>query len=74
LLQEFFYNDYEKLGLLLGDRFIQTEVRVNNNLFAPFKSGSCLRNQYTNKAVYKISEPSSWTSDAFQSIYITNDN
>ena len=70
LLQEFFYNDYEKLGLLLGNRFIQTEVTVNNNLFAPFERGSGLRNQYANKVVYKITEPSSWTSEAFQSIYI----
>jgi 5-methylcytosine-specific restriction endonuclease McrBC GTP-binding regulatory subunit McrB len=70
LLQEFFYNDYEKLGLLLGDRFIQTEVTVNNNSFAPFERGSGLRNQYANKVVYKITEPSSWTSEAFQSIYI----
>lgn len=70
LLQEFFYNDYEKLGLLLGDRFIQTEVTVNNNLFAPFERGSGLRNQYANKVIYKITEPSSWTKEAFQSIYI----
>lgn len=69
LLQEFFYNDYEKLGLLLGDSFIQTEVTVNNNLFAPFERGSGLRNQYANKVVYKITEPSSWTKEAFQSIY-----
>ncbi len=74
LLQEFFYNDYEKLGLLLGDSFIQTEVTVNNNLFAPFRNGSGLRNQYANKVVYKITEPSSWTSEAFQSIYINQEN
>lgn len=74
LLQEFFYNDYEKLGLLLGERFIQIEVTANSNLFAPFKSGNSLRNQYTNKAVYKFTEPTSWTSDAFQSIYINIDN
>lgn len=74
LLQEFFYNDYEKLGLLLGDRFIQTEVSVNNNLFAPFERGSGLRNQYANKVVYKITEPSSWTSEAFQSIYKNQEN
>lgn len=74
LLQEFFYNDYEKLGLLLGDRFIQTEVTVNNNLFAPFERGSGLRNQYANKVVYKITEPSSWTSEAFQSIYENLEN
>jgi hypothetical protein len=70
LLQEFFYNDYEKLGLLLGDRFIQTEVTVNSNLFAPFEKGSGLRNQYANKVVYKITKHASWTSEAFQSIYI----
>ncbi|MEY4126197.1 MAG: hypothetical protein RL737_386 [Bacteroidota bacterium] len=70
LLQEFFYNDYEKLGLLLGDRFIQTEITVNNNLFAPFERGSGLKNQYANKAIFKITEPSSWNSEAFQSIYL----
>jgi hypothetical protein len=70
LLQEFFYNDYEKLGLLIGDRFIQTEITVNNNLFAPFERGSGLKNQYTNKVVYKITEPTSWNSEAFQSIYL----
>jgi 5-methylcytosine-specific restriction endonuclease McrBC GTP-binding regulatory subunit McrB len=70
LLQEFFYNDYEKLGLLLGDRFIQAEITVNNNLFAPFERGSGLKNQYANKAIYKITEPSSWNSEAFQSIYL----
>jgi Cdc6-like AAA superfamily ATPase len=74
LLQEFFYNDYEKLGLLLGDRFIESDVTVSNNLFATFERGSGLKNQYTNKAIYKITEPSSWNSEAFQSIYKTQDN
>jgi hypothetical protein len=74
LLQEFFYNDYEKLGLLLGERFIQTEIIANNNFFAPFERGKGLRNQYTNKAVHRITESSLWNSETFQSIYKTQED
>jgi 5-methylcytosine-specific restriction endonuclease McrBC GTP-binding regulatory subunit McrB len=73
LLQEFFYNDYEKLGLLLGDKFVVEEIKAKSDLFANFQKGIGLRNQYANKTVFKITEPSSWDEKAFQSIYKTLD-
>ena len=69
LLQEFFYNDYEKLGLLLGDRFVVPDVTSDRDLFASFQNGNNLRNQYARKSVYKITEPSTWDEAAFRSIY-----
>jgi 5-methylcytosine-specific restriction protein B len=69
LLQEFFYNDYEKLGLLLGYKFVELDVDANKNLFASFQRGNNLKNQYSNKSVYKITEPTTWDKLAFQSIY-----
>jgi 5-methylcytosine-specific restriction protein B len=69
LLQEFFYNDYEKLGLLLGDKFVEVDFVADTNMFATFAEGAGMRNQYTNKKVYKITVPDKWTAEAFKSIY-----
>lgn len=69
LLQEFFYNDYEKLGLLLGERFVELDITANNGFFASFQRGNGLRNQYTNKSVYKITDSNTWDAEAFRSIY-----
>jgi len=71
LLQEFFYNDYEKLGLLLGEQFVVSDIPVNRDLFATFPNSDGLRNQYSNKSIYKLTEPHNWTLEAFQSIYQT---
>jgi len=69
LLQEFFYNDYEKLGLLLGDRFVEIDITADRDLFAHFHKGVSLRGQYNNKSVYKLTDPTTWDADAFKSIY-----
>lgn len=55
LLQEYFYNDYEKLGLVLGDAFFELpHKRVGGNEFAVFSGSSGLSGQYRNKYIYKI--------------------
>ncbi len=71
LLQEFFYNDYQKLGLLLGQYFVVSDIPVDRDLFATFPNGDGLRNQYSNKPIYKLTESQNWTLEAFQSIYQT---
>lgn len=39
-LQEYFYNDYEKLGLVLGDHFFKQQIQVSDNIFASFTGGN----------------------------------
>ncbi|SFW90384.1 McrB family protein [Chitinophaga sancti] len=46
LLQEYFYNDYEKLGLVLGDAFFKKQMQINSNIFASFSGGNSLAGQY----------------------------
>lgn len=36
LLQEYFYGDYEKIGLILGSEFFEQSVKYSKNLFASF--------------------------------------
>lgn len=38
LLQEYFYNDYEKIGMILGNGFFEVAERFDKNLFADFTS------------------------------------
>ena len=55
LLQEYFYNDYEKLGLVLGDAFFELpHKRVDGNEFASFTGSNGLPGQYRNKYIYKL--------------------
>ncbi|MEN9883720.1 MAG: hypothetical protein RLZZ420_937, partial [Bacteroidota bacterium] len=70
LLQEYFYNDYEKLGLVLGSRFVEEEHTGDQNIFANFPLGNAMRNQYSHKRVLTITDPSTWDAEAFQHIYV----
>jgi len=69
LLQEFFYNDYEKLGLVLGNHFVVPETTVDAKTFARFDDSKILANQYRNKKTYKIKPAVEWSSEDFISIY-----
>lgn len=54
LLQEYFYNDYEKLGLVLGDAFFKSHVQINSNIFATFTGGNGLAGQYDQTWQYQL--------------------
>lgn len=55
LLQEFFYNDYAKIGLVLGDQFIEPKP-VKTDLFAKFKGSEELAGDYTDKIIYELKD------------------
>lgn len=54
LLQEYFYNDYEKLGLVLGDDFFRKSEQINSNIFAAFSGGNGLAGQYDQSWQYQL--------------------
>jgi 5-methylcytosine-specific restriction protein B len=65
LLQEFFYNDYAKIGLVLGKSFV--ESKTAGKQFAKFDDE--LASDYADKIIYSLKDPSDWTLDSFKSIY-----
>jgi 5-methylcytosine-specific restriction endonuclease McrBC GTP-binding regulatory subunit McrB len=69
LLQEFFYNDYEKLGLVLGDAFFEAPQMVSSNLFAKFTQGNGLASQYESVVKYKLKSVEDLNMEDFKSLY-----
>jgi hypothetical protein len=69
LLQEYFYNDYEKLGLVLGDNFFEGNEQISSDIFATFNAGNGIAGQYDQSWQYKLKAYESLTIADFQSLY-----
>lgn len=69
LLQEFFYNDYEKLGLVLGDRFFKEQAKISKDIFAKFSGTDGLADQYDQVWSYELKNPEDLTVKDFKSLY-----
>lgn len=68
LLQEFFYNDFAKIGLILGNSFVEVK-KADNKLFASFQEAADLANDYSEKVIYELKDPMQLDIKGFQSIY-----
>ncbi|HYX09356.1 MAG TPA: AAA family ATPase, partial [Bacteroidales bacterium] len=73
LLKEYFYNDYEKLGLVLGDAFFMPHKQVNSGTFAPFSGGNGLAGQYDQTWQYVLKPVDELTIDDFKTL-VENDS
>lgn len=70
LLQEYFYNDYEKLGLVLGEAFFDEPLHVKKESFATFKFGEELASRYYDITKLTLKDSESWKEDDFLKIYV----
>lgn len=74
LLQEYFYDDYEKIGLVLGEPFFEEMTQVDSKVFARFKKGTNQANQYNQSWQYKLKLAEDLTEADFKAIYETASN
>jgi hypothetical protein len=68
LFQEYFYNDYAKIGLILGEACIN-ETKVSASQFPKNSNKYDLLEDYDGKVIYKLKDPMLLTKENFQSIY-----
>jgi hypothetical protein len=67
LMQEYFYGDWSRIGLVLGSRFVAAEVQDSS--FAAFESDTYT--EYADKKIYRITNPDQWRLDDFRAVYET---
>jgi 5-methylcytosine-specific restriction enzyme B len=63
LLQEYFFGDYGKIGLVLGNGFIERTENSEENIFANFDYYDAL--EFSEKPLYTIKDIAKMTEDEF---------
>jgi 5-methylcytosine-specific restriction protein B len=70
LMQEYFYNDYSKIGMVLGSDFVERSGFKNNGNRVKMGSGfGDLLNDYEEKYEYHLKSPDNWIPESFIHIY-----
>lgn len=68
LLEEYFYGDFGKIGLVLGEEFISVAQKKDKAKLAKFDYED--REFLSEKKIFCFTEPNTWKPSSFQSIYI----
>jgi hypothetical protein len=68
LLQEYFFNDYTKLGLVLGDAFFKTQEKVSEKELASFKGSDGLAGEYTDSWKFELKAAAELTLEDFKTL------
>lgn len=63
LLQEYFFGDYGKIGLVIGKEFFETIEKDDENLFADFEDYNA--SSFAEKTIYKIKDIDNMSKDSF---------
>ncbi|MCX6237134.1 MAG: AAA family ATPase [Bacteroidia bacterium] len=63
LLQEYFFGDYGKIGLVLGEGFFEPMEIVNENLFADFNDYDS--SEFDGRTIYKLKDIAKMSDDDF---------
>jgi hypothetical protein len=67
LLQEYFYNDYEKIALILGDKFVKEQI-ISGHVFAKSIIGKDQSSEYDGKKLFTLNPLESMSIEDFNSI------
>lgn len=75
LLQEYFYGDFGKIGLVLGSGFVRKEKALGKQEFAAFPDyDEDTKEDLAGRPVYSIAPHQVWTEKDFISIYSVSNN
>ena len=70
LLQEYFYGDYAKIGLILGDPFVKVKAERTSGFASSFQAiDEGLREDYETKNIYELTSVDTWQKEDFIAIY-----
>jgi 5-methylcytosine-specific restriction endonuclease McrBC GTP-binding regulatory subunit McrB len=63
LLQEYFFGDYGKIGLVIGKEFFETVEKDDENIFANFEDYDA--SSFAERTIYKIKDIDNMSQDSF---------
>ncbi len=69
LLQEYFYGDYEKIGMVLGSGFVVPKYKDSKEAFHFGKGFTNAQYDFEEKEIYEFTKRNTWSIETFRSIY-----